>query len=52
MSMWFRYHLDAIPPPLETFLCQSKNAFSPDFCRMIAMLGQVDRDLDGNVKAL
>jgi len=31
---------------------QRKNEFSPDFCRMIDMLGQVDRDLDGNVKAL
>jgi len=52
MSMRFRYHLGAIPPPLETFLYRSKNEFSPDFCRMIDMLVEVDSDLDGNVKAL
>jgi hypothetical protein len=31
---------------------QHENNFSPDFCRMIAMLGRTDHDLDGNVRAL
>ena len=39
-------------PHWKPFYANQKNAFSPDFCRMIDMLGQVDRDLDGNVKAL
>jgi len=26
--------------------------FSPDFCRMIDMLGRTDSNIDGNVKAL
>jgi len=29
-----------------------KNNFSPDFCRMIDMLGHTDSDFDGNVRAL
>jgi hypothetical protein len=31
---------------------QRKNDFSPDFCRMLDMLGHTDSNLDGNVKAL
>ena len=28
------------------------NAFSPDFCRMIDMLGRTDSNIGGNMKAL
>jgi hypothetical protein len=31
---------------------QRNNEFSPDFCRMVDMLGRSDCDLNGDVKAL